>query len=72
MAGAEQRPKLSDSGLEQMSHEQIETVPEHCDDDPSAKSPRTIPASEYDNCQVDQRLQQVQEAELWNKDGRSR
>jgi hypothetical protein len=71
MARPQQRPKLYGSGLEEMGYEQIETVPEHRDDDPSAKSPRVIPASEYDNSHVNQRLQQVQEAELRNEGGRS-
>ena len=70
MARAQQRPKLSRPGLEEMGHEQIEAVPEYRDDDPNAKSPCTISASEYNDSHINQRLEQVQKAKLRNKDSR--
>jgi hypothetical protein len=59
MARAQQRPKLPGSGVEEMSHERIETIPEHRDDEPSTKSLGTISASKYDESHIYQRLEEV-------------
>src|SRR5580658_4237333 len=55
-----------------MSHEQIEAVPGCCHDEPNAKPPRTVSSSENDDGHINQRLEEVQNAELRNKVGRHR
>jgi hypothetical protein len=68
MAGAQQGPTLYRPGLDEMGDEEAEAVPDCGDDDSGAESPRTISSCEDDDCYIDQRLKQVEKAELRNQD----
>jgi hypothetical protein len=70
MARAQQRPKLSRAGVEEMGHEQIEAVRKYRDDNPNAKSPCAISPGKYDDGHINQRLEQVQKAKMRNKESR--
>jgi hypothetical protein len=60
MAGFQQSPELAHARLDEMSHEKTKAVPSCSDEGASAKPPRTIPPSEYENGNINQRLEQVQ------------
>jgi len=72
MACTQKRPKQPRSGFEKMGDKQIEAIPSRRDENRNAEAPRTIPAGEYNNCDINQRLKQMQKAKLWNYDGGNR
>ena len=52
VACAHKKPKLYSSGLEEMSHEQIEAVPSCRYDDPDAIAPRAVSLREHEQSGV--------------------
>jgi hypothetical protein len=66
LACAQERPKLDGSRLNEMSHKEIKTVPDHRDCDARAKSPRAVAARKNDDCSVNECLEKMKKPKLWN------